>query len=118
MSRGAPAISGEPLEALVNEYRATVKPLERLSRLYVPDVLWAMLNIFRLGQDELEIEATVEWAKALQTQAHDAVVDGESTCFVRRDSERNIYFPVVKLLHAWSTGATTSSSVRRLSPTA
>jgi DNA gyrase subunit B len=40
-----------------------------------------------------------EWVEKLQAKLDDTVSDGKIyTGFVRRDSERNLYFPVVKLL--------------------
>ena len=100
VSADAPPIAGEALESLVNEYRAVGKTVERLSRLYSADVLWAMPNLPRLSVPALDAEETVAaWVKDLQSQLNDAVQDGKVyTCVVRRDSERNIYFPVVKLL--------------------
>lgn len=100
VSADAPPVAGEALENLVNDYRGVCKTVDRLSRLYTADVLWAMLKLPRLAQEELENEATVsEWASGLQAQLEDSVMDGKVyTCFVRRDSERSIYFPVVKLL--------------------
>ena len=48
----------------------------------------------------LEQESLVsDWIAQLQARLDSAVTDGKIyTCFVRRDSERNLYFPVVKLL--------------------
>ncbi len=95
-----PPVTGEALETLVNDYRAVCKTVDRLSRLYSADVLWAMLKLPRLAQEQLENESQVsEWANALQGQLDDSVMDGKVyTCFVRQDTERKIYYPVVKLL--------------------
>jgi DNA gyrase subunit B len=100
VSPEAPPITGAALEALVNEYRAVWKTVDRLSRLYAADVLWSMLALPRLGQADLEQESLVgDWTAKLQAQLDDSVSNGKIyTCVVRRDSERNLYFPVVKLL--------------------
>ncbi len=100
VSADAPPVTGEALETLVNDYRGVTRTIDRLSRLYAADVLWAMLKLQRMSQQDLEDEARVtEWAASLQGQLDDSVMDGKVyTCFVRRDSERSIYFPVVKLL--------------------
>lgn len=100
VSPDAPPVSGTSLETLVNEYRATSKTVDRLSRLYSPDVLWAVLDLPRLTPGEMEQEAAVTaWVEKLQAKLDDTVADGKIyTGFVRRDSERNLFFPVVKLL--------------------
>ncbi len=100
VSPDAPPVAGESLETLVNEYRTVWKTVDRLSRLYSADVLWSMLNLPRLSPADLEQESTVtDWVAQLQSELDRSAVDGKIyTCVVRRDSERNIYFPVVKLL--------------------
>jgi len=96
----APAISGEGLEALVNQFRKVVATIERLSRLYAPDVLWEMVYGESLGLEDLKDEQRVttfanELSERLQTVAPKGSV---STVVVRKDQERQIFFPVVKLL--------------------
>ena len=96
----APAISGEGLEALVNQFRKVVATIERLSRLYAPDVLWEMVYGESLGLEDLKDEQRVttfanELSERLQTVAAKGSV---STVVVRKDLERQIFFPVVKLL--------------------
>ena len=96
----APAISGEGLEALVNQFRKVVATIERLSRLYAPDVLWEMVYGESLGLEDLKDEQRVttfanKLSERLQTVAPKGSV---STVVVRKDQERQIFFPVVKLL--------------------
>ena len=100
VSAEAPPIAGGALEALVNEYRTICKTVDRLSRLYAADVLWAMVKLRRLNQADLEHEARInEWAAELQTELDLSIQSGKHyTCLVRRDSERSLYFPAVKLL--------------------
>jgi DNA gyrase subunit B len=96
----APPLTGEPLEALVAEFRAVSATIERLSRLYDADVLWQMLGLQTLTTEELETEVTVAgWARALQEKMESLQADSRSyECVVRKDTERNIYYPAVKLL--------------------
>jgi DNA gyrase subunit B len=100
VSREAPPVAGKALESLVNEYRAVWKTVDRLSRLYAADVLWAMLNLPRLNPADLGQEEVVSnWASQLHSELESSVKDGKQySCLVRRDSERSIYFPIVKLL--------------------
>jgi DNA gyrase subunit B len=100
VSAEAPPIAGESLETLVNEYRTVWKTVDRLSRLYSADVLWAMVKLSRLTPADLEQETRVEeWVVKLQAELDQSVQSGKIyTCVVRRDSERSLYFPVIKLL--------------------
>jgi DNA gyrase subunit B len=99
-SDSAPPISGEGLESLVVEYRTVTATIERLSRLYDAVVLWRMVDMPTLNPADLEQEETVaSWAKVLQEKLQQVQLDARNyTCEVRKDNERQIYFPVVKLL--------------------
>lgn len=96
----APPITGEGLQSLVIEYRTVSATIERLSRLYDALVLWSMVEITSLAPADLEQEETVTgWAQELEAKLQEAQTDGRNySCVVRKDSERQIYFPVVKLL--------------------
>ena len=96
----APPLTGEPLEALVTEFRAVSATIERLSRLYDADVLWQMLGLPTLTTAELETEAAVAgWAQGLQEKLEVLQADSRSyECVVRKNTERSIYYPAVKLL--------------------
>lgn len=82
------------------EYRTVSATIERLSRLYDALVLWSMVEITSLAPADLEQEETVTgWAQELEAKLQEAQTDGRNySCVVRKDSERQIYFPVVKLL--------------------
>ena len=96
----APAIAGEGLEALVREYREVAATIERLSRLYSPDVLWQLVELDTLSPENLEDESLVlAWVERLQNRMAQAATKGSLyTGLVRKDTERNRYYPVVKLL--------------------
>jgi DNA gyrase subunit B len=98
-SDSAPAIAGEGLEALVIEYRTVTATIDRLSRLYDALVLWRMVELPTLAPADLEQEQTVaDWADALAEKLQAVQADGRSySCVVRKNTERQIYFPVVKL---------------------
>jgi DNA gyrase subunit B len=96
----APAIAGSGLEHLVNEYRTVVATINRLSRLYAETVLWEMVYGLSLSLEQMKDESTV---KAFCDQLSDrllavAAKGSAYTVVVRKDQERQLYFPVVKLL--------------------
>ncbi|MES2917909.1 MAG: DNA topoisomerase (ATP-hydrolyzing) subunit B [Pseudomonadota bacterium] len=63
---GVPPISGLPLETLINEYRATVATITRISRLYPETLLNTLLYSPRLALDDLTDQAKVQaWVDAL-----------------------------------------------------
>ena len=96
----APPLAGEGLAALVAEYRAVSATIDRLSRLYDDQVLWCLLDLATLAVTDLESEDTVSsWALSLQELLQEKQSDGRQySCVVRKDSERQIFYPVVKLL--------------------
>lgn len=96
----APAISGEGLESLVKEYRGVAATIDRLSRLYSSDVLQQLVDQPTLKADDLEQESVVaDWAQSLQERLQANGVNGNTyTCLVRKDMERNLFYPVVKIL--------------------
>ena len=96
----APAISGEGLEALVTQYRAVDATIERLSRLYAPDVLWQMVYGDAITLERLPDESAVNaFAEQLSERLQTVAPKGSSySVVVRKDQERQLFFPVVKLL--------------------
>ncbi|QFU74161.1 DNA topoisomerase (ATP-hydrolyzing) subunit B [Halioglobus maricola] len=96
----APAISGEGVEALVVEYRAVAATIDRLSRLYSAEVLWQMVYGDSLTQEDMRDEAKVAvFAEMLSERLLTTASKGSAyTVVVRKDTERNLFFPVVKLL--------------------
>jgi len=95
----APAITGTRLEGLVGQYREVASTIARLSRLYSDTVLWEMvygapLSLENMG-DEIAVTAFCE---QLGERLHTVAPKGsEYTVVVRKDQERQLYFPVVKL---------------------
>ncbi|GAB5453036.1 MAG: DNA topoisomerase (ATP-hydrolyzing) subunit B [Halioglobus sp.] len=96
----APPVTGEGLQALVEKYRAVGATVERLSRLYAPEVLWQVVASKTLTLDQMQDESAVqafcdELSERLQTVS---TKEKNYSVVVRRDQERQLYFPVVKLL--------------------
>ena len=96
----APGITGSGLESLVNQYREVNVTISRLSRLYTEDVLWQMVYGASLSVDDMQDESAVQafcdqLSKRLQAES---AKNGAYSSVVRKDQERELYFPVVKLL--------------------
>jgi DNA gyrase subunit B len=96
----APAISGSGLEHLVNEYRTVVATINRLSRLYAETVLWEMVYGLSLSLEQMKDESAVKvFCDQLSERLLAVATKGSAyTVVVRKDQERQLYFPVVKLL--------------------
>ena len=94
----APPIAGSGLNKLVEDYRAVATTIERLSRLYSGAVLWEMVYGASFSVDQMKDEAEVlafatQLSERLQTRAS----KGSSySSVVRKDQERQIFFPVIK----------------------
>ena len=96
----APPISGENLEDLVRQFRAVTTTIERLSRLYSDEVLWQMvygdsLTLEQMGDERLVTVFAQQLSERLLTVAPKGSI---YDVVVRKDQERQLYFPVVKLL--------------------
>ncbi|GAB3283627.1 DNA topoisomerase (ATP-hydrolyzing) subunit B [Parahaliea aestuarii] len=96
----APAITGEGLEQLVGEFRKVAATVDRLSRLYAPAVLWQIVYGEHISVDDLKDEARVAaFAQMLSERLLPVAPKGSVyDVVVRKDQERQIFFPVVKLL--------------------
>jgi DNA gyrase subunit B len=96
----APAISGESLQALVDQYRGVAATIDRLSRLYSAAVLWEMVYAPAISADDMRDEDTITgYAETISEQLLTSAPKGSSySVVVRKDTERNLFFPVVKLL--------------------
>ncbi|CAA0115102.1 DNA gyrase subunit B [Halioglobus japonicus] len=96
----APAISGSALEELVKRYRTVEATLSRLSRLYAENVLWQMVYGASLALDDMRDEQKVlAFCEQLNERLATVAAKGSVyTVVARKDQERQLYFPVVKLL--------------------
>jgi DNA gyrase subunit B len=96
----APPITGNGLGDLVTEYRKVAATIERLSRLYAPEVLWEMVYGASLAVEQLPDEQVVtSFANQLSERLLSVAPKGSKySVVVRKDQERQLFFPVVKLL--------------------
>jgi DNA gyrase subunit B len=96
----APAINGQGLEDLVQQYRDVAATIERLSRLYASEVLWEMVYGEAITLEQLSDEAVVTaFAEGLSERLQTSTAKGSSYhVVVRKDQERQLFFPVVKHL--------------------
>ena len=96
----APAISGSGLADLVSRYRKVEATIERLSRLYAPQVLWEMVYGPSMTLEEMKDEAVVTaFSNQLSERLLSVSAKGNLySVFVRKDNERQLFYPVVRLL--------------------
>jgi DNA gyrase subunit B len=96
----APPISGSGLEELVSQFRSVAATIGRLSRLYTAEVLWEMVYGDALTVEQMRDEQTVtRFCAQLGERLLSVASKGSAyTVVVRKDQERQLYFPVVKLL--------------------
>jgi DNA gyrase subunit B len=96
----APPINGSGLEDLVTQFRSVAATIDRLSRLYASEVLWEMVYGESLSLEQMQEEQAVTQFSSLLSERLLSVASKGSayTVVVRKDQERQLFFPVVKLL--------------------
>ncbi len=96
----APPITGSGLEELVARFRSVAATIDRLSRLYTAEVLWEMVYGDPLSLEQMKDEQVVtRFGQQLSERLLTVASKGSAyTVVVRKDQERQLYFPVVKLL--------------------
>ena len=96
----APPIAGEQLQTLVDQFRTVAATIDRLSRLYAPVVLWRLVYGQHLSLDQLSDEAAVTaFAEDLSERLLPVSPKGSVyTVVVRKNQERQLFYPVVKLI--------------------
>jgi len=96
----APAIAGSGLEDLVKQFRGVDATVERLGRLYAPEVLWEMVYGATLAEDAMQDEGAVQaFSDQLSERLQTGGTKGSKySVIVRKDTERQLFFPVVKVL--------------------
>lgn len=99
VNQNAPAISGSALEQLVTQYRQAAATIARLGRLYAEQVLWQMVYGAALTLEQMRDEqAVVAFCTQLGTRLQAVAAKGcVYSVFARKDHERQLFFPVVKL---------------------
>ncbi|MEM9254470.1 MAG: DNA topoisomerase (ATP-hydrolyzing) subunit B [Pseudomonadota bacterium] len=96
----APPISGSQIESLVSQYRQVAQTIDRLSRLYSEEVLWQMVYGDPLTVEQMQDEAAVAtFSERLSERLQSGGAKGSLySVAVRKDTERQLFFPVVKLV--------------------
>ena len=95
----SPPISGDSLEAIVNEYNKTSSIISRLSRLYPEELLETMIFTRALSEDQLNSQEEVaSWIEELSKQfaTHHPIVNTNYQLTIKEDSERHEYLPQAK----------------------
>ena len=98
VNESAPGLAGEALESLVNDYRAVMKTLKRLSRLYPQELTEHFVYLPRVGVDDLADQETMQgWLAKFSERLKDAEKSGLSyKASLREDRERRLWLPVVE----------------------
>jgi len=96
----APAITGERLESLINEYRVVMRTIDRQSRAFPADVLEQMIYLPSLAEAQLTDEAVMgDWCERLQARMvslNDKI--NQYSITPKQDPERGWYLPCVQVL--------------------
>ncbi len=96
----APAIAGEALEKLVQEYRKVMATIERLSRLYPAEVLEQMIYLPAVRPEHLADQGHMQqWCDQMLARfSLDARAGSQKyNIAVREDSERHLFLPLVEI---------------------
>ncbi|MBC3434226.1 DNA topoisomerase (ATP-hydrolyzing) subunit B [Pseudomonas sp. BW16M2] len=98
LDESAPAVSGVQLEALVNEFRAVMKTLKRLSRLYPEELTEHFIYLPKVSLEQLADKAQMDgWLKAFQQRLDNSQRSGLAyKADLHEDKERNLWLPVVE----------------------
>jgi DNA gyrase subunit B len=97
----APGIAGEGLESLVQEFRAVMDTIERLSRLYPRDVLEQMIYLPAIKEEQLASQSHVEgWCEQLASHFVNSHRSGSDSyeVSVREDQERQLFLPHIEII--------------------
>ncbi|MYM63775.1 DNA topoisomerase (ATP-hydrolyzing) subunit B [Pseudomaricurvus sp. HS19] len=95
----APGIGGEALEALVSEYRRVMATIDRLSRLYPPEVLEQLIYSTSLKEEVLSDEAQLQtWLdEVLARLTLNSSGSHRYEAFITQDPERHVSLPVIRI---------------------
>ena len=98
----APALSGKALETLVNDYRSVQLDIDRLSRLYDPRILTALVDVPKLAVEDLKDSKKIEiWLEKLKEELTEDGKTGATRFEIDlvEDLERNEFNPQINVLH-------------------
>lgn len=96
VNAGAPAITGETLEAMVRQYNSTYAMIKRLERLYPSEILEAMIFIPAVPEEFSEANVAA-WVQTLTNELIRQHPKSAPAYQLNqyKDPERSIYLPVV-----------------------
>ncbi|MFJ4344991.1 DNA topoisomerase (ATP-hydrolyzing) subunit B [Pseudomonas sp. NPDC089401] len=99
LDESAPAVSGVQLETLVNEFRAVMKTLKRLSRLYPEDLTEHFIYLPEVTLEQLGDHAVMQaWLAKFQERLNNSQKSGlVYQASLREDKERNVWLPEVEV---------------------
>jgi len=98
VNESAPAIAGEQLAKLVDEYRGVMATIERLSRLYPADVLEQLTYSSAVTQEHLVDQGHMkQWAEQLleRLSTNNSTGSHRYDIKIKEDTERHIFLPTV-----------------------
>ncbi|WP_321349655.1 DNA topoisomerase (ATP-hydrolyzing) subunit B [Halopseudomonas oceani] len=98
VTEGAPGITGQALERLVQEFRGVMKTLKRLARLYPQELMEHFIYLPRLTVDNLADKAFMEsWIQEFAARVAPTERSGqEFRVSLREDPERHLWLPEVE----------------------
>ena len=98
VTEGAPGITGQALERLVQEFRGVMKTLKRLARLYPQELMEHFIYLPRLTVDNLADKAFMEsWIQEFSARVAPTERSGqEFRVSLREDPERHLWLPEVE----------------------
>lgn len=97
VNQDAPGIAGSQLETVVQDYRAVMRTLARLGRLYPQAAMKAMLALPALSADQLTDQGAVsEWCDQLDDQLAEISDNAiQYRCGIEEDKEHSRFVPKV-----------------------
>ncbi|AYC30866.1 DNA topoisomerase (ATP-hydrolyzing) subunit B [Pseudomonas cavernae] len=100
VNESAPGIAGEALQALVNDYRAVMKTLKRLSRLYPQELTEHFVYLPRVSVDNLADQPSMQaWLAQFSERLKGMEKSGLAyKTSLREDRERHLWLPEVELI--------------------
>ncbi|MEL0166582.1 MAG: DNA topoisomerase (ATP-hydrolyzing) subunit B [Pseudomonadaceae bacterium] len=98
VTEGAPGITGQALERLVQEFRGVMKTLKRLARLYPQELMEHFIYLPRLTVENLADKAFMDnWIQGFTARVSTSERSGqEYRVSLREDPERHLWLPEVE----------------------
>lgn len=100
VNENAPALSGTALEELVNQYRAVMATLQRLSRIYPLEITEHLIHMPRIEVEQLGDQKVMQsWVDELQKNINNTERSGEEYSIkLNKDAELGHYVPCIEIL--------------------